>query len=130
MTCNIEGGLGPLPNQVLALLLKEPSNVPVISAAPAAEAAKKVFVQLQKGKIDRSQFADEFNHYLTAERLSAAARRFKRYGTPTKAEVINAYERGGMEVTLTRLAFKSGALRVQMYRKPDGSIEQFFVNKD
>ena len=37
-------------------------------------------------------------------------------GAPTKAEVISTHERGGMEVTTTRLTFKNGALRVLMYR--------------
>ena len=130
MTCNAEGGLGSLPAQIFALLLKETSNVPVVKADTAPETAKKIFAQLQKGKVDRGQFAEEFNHYLTNERIAAAARRLKSYGTPTRAEVISAHERGGMEVTTTRLAFKSGALRVQMYRRPDGIIEQYFVNRD
>jgi hypothetical protein len=44
--------------------------------------------------------------------------------------VLSRNERGGMEVTTTRLTFKKGALRVLMYRTPDGKIEQFFVNRD
>ena len=130
MTCNIEGGLGSLPGQVFSLLLKEPSNVPAITGASAPDMVKKIFAQLQKGKIDRKQFAEEFNHYLTDEKISSAAKRLKPYGTPTKAEVISTNERGGMEVTMTRLTFKKGSLRAQMYRQPSGVIEQFFVNKE
>ena len=43
---------------------------------------------------------------------------------------MNSHERGGMEVTTTRLFFSTGELRVLMYRMPDGKIEQFFVNKE
>jgi hypothetical protein len=43
-------------------------------------------------------------------------------------DVLSSNERGGMEVTTTRLTFASGELRVLMYRKPDGMIEQFFVS--
>ena len=130
MTCNIEGGLGALPSQIFSLLLKEPSNVPAVTGAAAADTVKKVFAQFQKGKVDRQQFADEFNHYLTDEKIARAAKRLKPYGTPTKAEVISTHERGGMEVTMTRLTFKTGSLKAQMYRRPDGIIEQFFLSKE
>jgi CubicO group peptidase (beta-lactamase class C family) len=130
MTCNIEGGLGSLPNQILSLLLKEASNVPAVIGPTTVETVKKVFDQLQKGKVDRKQLAEEFNHYLTDEKIAGAAKRLKPYGAPTKAEVLSTHERGGMEVTMTRLTFKTGALKAQMYRTPDGRIEQFLVNKE
>jgi len=130
MVCNLEGGMGTMPAQVLGLLLKEQSNVPTIAGAPAAETVKAVFAELQKGKVNRRQFADEFNHFLTDEKLSGAAKRLKRYGDPKKAEVISFNERGGMEVTTTKLTFPDGELRVLMYRRPDGVIEQFFVNRE
>ena len=130
MICNLEGGLGSLPGQIFSLLLKEPSNVPTIEAAPAAATARTIFAQFQKGKVDRRQFSAEFNHFLTDEKLAASAKRLKLFGTVKGAEVLSMNERGGMEVTTTRLTFASGALHVLMYRKPDGLIEQFFVLKD
>jgi hypothetical protein len=45
-------------------------------------------------------------------------------------EVLKVYERGGMEVSVTRLTLKSDRLRTLMYRRPDGIIEQFFVEED
>jgi CubicO group peptidase (beta-lactamase class C family) len=129
MTCNVEGGLGSLPSQIFSLLLKEPTNVPAISGPPASETVKKVFAELQKGKINRQQFAEEFNHYLTDQKIAGASRRLKPFGTPLKAEVTSTHERGGMEVSMTRLTFKRGTLQAQMYRTPDGRIEQFFVSQ-
>jgi len=38
-------------------------------------------------------------------------------------------ERGGMEVSTTRLEFKAGVLKVLMYRTPDGKIQQLFIQK-
>lgn len=131
MFCNQDGGLGSLPNQILSLLLKEPSpNVPAISGPPAAEAVKKAFANLQKGRVNRDEFSEEFNLYLTDAKVAGAAKRLKGYGTPRQAEVISSNERGGMEVTTTRLAFKKGSLKALMYRMPDGKIEQFFVYPD
>jgi D-alanyl-D-alanine carboxypeptidase len=130
MTCNLEGGMSSLPSQIFSLLLKEPSNVPAIAGPAAAETVKEVFAQMQKGKVKREQFAAEFNHYLTDEKIAGAAKRLKRFGTPKKAEVLSINERGGLEVTTTRLTFSSGDLRVLMYRQPSGIIEQFFVSQE
>jgi CubicO group peptidase (beta-lactamase class C family) len=128
MLCNQDGGLGSLPNQIFSLLLKEPTpSVPAIKGLAAAEAAKQAFASLQKGSINRAEFSEEFNLYLTDSRIAGAAKRLKSYGTPTKAEVLSSNERGRMEVTTTRLTFKKGTLKALMYRMPDGSIEQFFV---
>ncbi len=130
MTCNLDGGLGALPGQVFALLLKEPSIVPTVKASPAAETVKAVFAQFQRSKIDRRQFGEEFNLYLTDEKLEGASKRLKPYGTPKSVEVLSTHERGGMEVTTTRLTFAKAELRTLMYRMPDGKIEQFFVSKE
>jgi len=57
-------------------------------------------------------------------------RDWQRYGTPKKSEVLSSNERGGLEVTTTRLIFSEGELRVLMYRRTDGTIEQFFVSRE
>lgn len=130
VTCNLEGGLAGVPGQIFALLLKEPARIPAIKGASATDMVKSVFAQLQRGRIHRQQFAEEFNLYLTDARLAGAARRLKAYGTPRSVEELSANERGGMEVTTTRLTFARGELRVLMYRKPGGIIEQFFVSEN
>jgi len=130
MTCNLEGGLSSLPGQIFSLLLKEQPNVPAIAGTSAAETVKAVFAQLQKGKMNRQQLSEEFNHYLTDQKIAGASQRLRRYGDAKRADVINIYERGGMEVTTTRLTFASGELRVLMYRMPDGRIAQFFVSRE
>jgi len=130
MTCNRDGGLGTLPNQLFSLLLKEPSNVPKINAPISSETVKKIFADFQAARIDRKAFSEEFNHYLTDEKVAGAASRLKSFGKIQRTETISSNERGGMEVTMTRLIFKNGNLKAQMYRQPDGTIEQFFVYPD
>ncbi len=127
---NLEGGLGSIPGDLLGLLLKVPATIPDIAGPPAADAAKVLLAQYQQGEVDRSRLSEEFNFFLTGERLAGAAARLKRFGSPTKADVLSRNERGGMEVTVTRLSFESGGLRMLMYRQPDGKVEQFFVYED
>lgn len=91
---------------------------------------KAVLARIQSGKLKREQFGEEFNHFLTDEKLAGATRRLKPYGRPQSAEVTSRNERGGMEVTNTRLVFKSGSLSALMYRQPSGVIEQIFFSKE
>ncbi len=107
-----------------------PRGVPVVSGPPAPEAARLLFLQLQKGDVDRTKLGDEYNAFLTDEKVRGASARLKAFGEPTAVEVISVAERGGMEVARTRLVFPKGALRGLMYRTPDGKVQQFFVLKD
>lgn len=111
---------------------KEPPSkrdVPEITGLSAPEQAKAFFHRLQAAAVDRSELGEEFSWFLTDAKIQGAAARLKPYGEPTAAEVESIGERGGMEVSTVRLTFKSGALRILMYRTPDGKIQQFFVSK-
>jgi len=130
MTCNLDGGLGSLPGDLLPLVLQEPAVVPVVRGPEAVDAVKAVFAGLQEGRVDRAGLAPEFSHFLTEARVAGASERLKRFGTPTDAERLTRRERGGLEVTTTRLTFTNETLRVLMYRQPGGLIEQFFVEPD
>jgi len=130
LTCNLDGGLGSLPAQLLPLLLHEPTQVPDVQGPAAVETVKSVFAGFQDSKVNRSDLTEEFSHFLTEAKLTGAAGRLKTYGPPTGAELLVRRERGGLEVTTTRLTFTNGTLRVLMYRQPDGRIEQFFVDPE
>lgn len=127
LMCNQDAGLGPVAGQIFSLLMKEPSNVPTIRGPATVDAVKRAFAGFQKGRINREEFSEEFNYYLTDAKLAGASKWLKGYGAPQKVEVLSTNERGGMEVTTSRLTFKKGNLRALMYRMPDGVIEQFFV---
>lgn len=128
MMCNQDGGLGTMPSQIFSLLLKEPEpSIPKIAGPAAADMAKQMFTSYQKGRVNRDELSDEFNLYLTDEKIAGGTKRLKSYGAARKVEVLTTNERGGMEVTTARLTFKKGTLKTLMYRMPDGKIEQFFV---
>ena len=108
----------------------EKSGVPTIAGPAAAEAAKAQFLALQSGAIDRTELGEEFNWFLTAEKIKGASARLKPYGAPTAVTVSSTGERGGMEVSTAELKFASGTLQTLMYRTPDGRVQQFFVSKN
>jgi hypothetical protein len=107
------------------------TDAPTIAGLPAAEEAKRLFLALQAGTLDRKGLGEEFNHYLTDAKMRGAAARLKAFGAPTAVTVLSIGERGGMEVSAAELKFGSGpALRTTMYRTPDGKVQQFFVGKN
>jgi D-alanyl-D-alanine carboxypeptidase len=106
------------------------TSVPAISGPSAAESHKLMLKSFQEGKVDRSLLGAEFDWFLTDKKLEGASERLKPYGEPTKVDVESTSERGGMEVSRVRFTFASGVLIGQMYRTPDGKIQQFFVSKE
>lgn len=130
MVCNVEGGLGAVPGQIFGLLLKERTSLPKVAAPPAVETAKALFSQFRKDAVDRRQLAEEYDIYLTPAKLTEASKRLRPYRSLKKAELVETHERGGMEVSTTRLTFANGVIRAQMYRRPDGKVEQYFLSAD
>jgi CubicO group peptidase (beta-lactamase class C family) len=106
-----------------------PKGVPVIAGPPAAQQAQAFVQALQQGRVDRTRLGEEFDFFLKEAYVAPAAGRLKPYGEATAAVVESIGERGGMEVSTTRLTFKDGVLRVLMYRTPDGKIQQLFIQK-
>jgi CubicO group peptidase (beta-lactamase class C family) len=126
---NMEDGLGSVPDTLLGLLSKEDSKVPKVSGPSVVEVVKTVFEQFQSGNIDRARLGKEFSHFLTDQKVAASSSRLKDLGAPKNIEVLRTRERGGMEVTTTRLTFAGRTLQVLMYRMPDGEIQQFFISE-
>jgi CubicO group peptidase (beta-lactamase class C family) len=128
---NSEFLIGPLHARILSLLTQPKEGLPQIAGMSAADAAKDFFARLQNAKIDRQQLGEEFDHLLTADRLRAAAIKLKPFGQPTRIEIENLAERGGMEVANLRFSFDSSKpIKALMYRTPDGKIQEFLVIPD
>jgi CubicO group peptidase (beta-lactamase class C family) len=102
---------------------------PLISDPPLATQVVNFFYSLQKGEVDRSLLGEEFNWFLTDEKIKEASVRLRALGEPQALKIENISERGGMEVSSTRLDFSAGSVRVLMYRTPDGKIQQYFVQR-
>lgn len=103
------------------------SPVPTIKGPPAAEMATSILKQLQAGKVDRTQLSEEYNFFLTDRMLTGASQRLAPLGIPSKTEVMDLGERGGMEVSLTDFTFGEKVLTALMYRKVNGIVDEFLL---
>jgi hypothetical protein len=119
-----------LVDGIVALLGKTHRPAPPkVAGSPAKEVAAELFSQLQAGHVDRARYGDDFNAFLTDAMIHAASAHLGPLGAPTDVEVVEARERGGMELTKVDFTFATAKLQAVMYRNVDGHVEQFLVNK-
>jgi hypothetical protein len=106
------------------LIMPDAPWVPEVTGPDAGQAAMDFLRSLQVGRIDRSRLGEEFNEFLSAEKVRNAAIRLKELGEPLRGEIQDRSERGGMEVANVRLVCKEGTLLALIYRTPDGRIQE------
>jgi hypothetical protein len=126
----------PLRTMLLDLVLKDiaaqeaPAALQVAGPEPR-ELIRRFFTDLQAGRLDRSQLSEEFNVYMSEERVKSGSSGLKELGEPTSITLMGSPgERGGMEVVQAKLEFKTASLRAALYRKPDGQIQQLIFTRE
>jgi D-alanyl-D-alanine carboxypeptidase len=98
-------------------------------ADPATVQAKKIFIGLQQGKMDRALFTQLTNDYFTAEAIRDYADSLGPLGAPVSFEEAAKELRGGMTFHAYKVAFANGkSVTVTTYIEPDGKIEQYLVS--
>src|ERR1044072_5316629 len=97
-------------------------------ATPAKlEQARKIFADLQQGKIDRSLFTDNANFYFSEEALKDFQAGLGPLGTPQSFMQSSQGLRGGMTLRVYIIRFPQRVLRAWTYEMPDGKLEQYQI---
>lgn len=109
--------------QKLALMV----GLPPSKAKQTTALAKRIFLDLQQGKIDRSLFTVNCNAYFDAQALGDYASSLKPLGPPLAFRQIAEESRGGMTFRVYDVFFPKRHLIVTTYWMPDGKIEQYLV---
>jgi len=122
--------IGELNQQLVSMLLPKGVDAPIVAGVSAEAAAKKFLADLERGTADRSTLDDDFNFYLTADKLAAAKRAFGALGPISNVRVVGTSERGGAEVS--RVLFDVGKTRAigVMFRAPNGKIQEFLISRE
>ena len=114
---------GPIAGGIGQLLFA--TNDP---ATPAKlEQAKKIFADLQQGKIDRSLFTSNANAYFSEQALQDFAAGLGPLGTPQSFTQTSQGLRGGMTLRVYSVRFPQKVLRAWTYEMPDGKLEQYQI---
>jgi CubicO group peptidase (beta-lactamase class C family) len=91
------------------------------------EQAKRIFADLQQGKIDRSLFTDNANAYFSEQALQDFASGLGPLGTPQSFVQASQGLRGGMTLRVYIIRFPQRVIRAWTYEMPDGKLEQYQI---
>jgi len=99
------------------------------SVQAKTEQARKIFRDLQEGKVDRSLFTDNANSYFNEQALKDFADSLGALGMPLEFVQTNQALRGGMTLRVYKIKFRQNReLRAWTYEMPDGKLEQYQVS--
>jgi len=101
----------------------------VLPADPVDARMRGLFVTLQQGKPDRSAFTSNFNAWLDPRAAAEFARTLGPLGAPDLFHRTGAFDRGGMKAYDYKVVAGGRPLRLSVFIRPDGKVEQFLVSK-
>ena len=93
----------------------------------AVDQARKIFGDLQQGRIDRSLFTDNANAYFGEDALKDFQSSLGPLGNPGGFAQTSQSLRGGMVMRRFQIAFPGRVLSLTTFTMPDGKIEQYQV---
>ncbi|MBV1775688.1 beta-lactamase family protein [Burkholderiaceae bacterium DAT-1] len=121
-------------NNAAASISEKIEEMLLKAGAPTDEAmlqqAKAIFTQLQQGKIDRTLFSDNGNHYFNETVLKQAMTSLGSLGKVKSFEQVRTSTRGGMTNRAFKVKADKGNVKVLTRTWINGPIEQFTVSPD
>jgi CubicO group peptidase (beta-lactamase class C family) len=122
------GAAGPAARiaERIATVIFEPADA---EAAKALDQARRIFADLQKGKVDRALFTPNANAYFTDQALSDFMSSLRPLGAPTEFVQVTQSLRGGMTCRAFRIRCGARALALTTQTLPDGRIEQYLIEQ-
>jgi len=122
--------IGELNSELVRRMLPPNADIPQVKGASALDAAQKFLQALEKGTVDRQSLGDDFNQFLSADKIAAGRKALNALGPITNLKLEARRERGGMEVaTVSFKVGSTGAIGL-MYRTPDGKIQEFLISRN
>jgi len=93
------------------------------------EKIRKVYDNLQQGKIDRSLFTDNANYYFNDQALKDYADSLGPLGAPQSFGQSGTSLRGGMTERTYEVKYPTKNLVIIIYEIPDGKLEQYLITE-
>jgi hypothetical protein len=115
------------PSQIASDLAPLMFAVTDAETATKLEQAKKIFIGLQQGSIDRFLFTDNANSYFSESALKDFAIGLAPLGTPLEFTQTQRELRGGMTLRGYRVKFAQKTLHAWTYEMPNGKLEQYQI---
>ena len=110
--------------QIGSLLLTEADDP---EAAAQLQQARRIFTELQEGRIDRALLSEDADAYFTAQVLQDAAASLKPLGEADTFRQTSVELRGGMTYRHYAIGFKSQSLHLSTFTTPSGKLAQYLI---
>ena len=91
---------------------------------------RSILLGLQQGRVDRSMFTDNLNHYYSAEALAECASSLGPLGALKELTQLSESSRGGMTFRVYRARFAEATLRVTLFVTSENLFEQVLVGRE
>jgi CubicO group peptidase (beta-lactamase class C family) len=114
---------GPIARQIAKMLFHKQDA----QTKERTEQAKKIFMRLEQGKINRSLFTHDTNAYFSKQALQDFKSSLGPLGEPERFFQTSESKRGGMIERNFRAVFPNRTLRVWTYQMPNGKLEQYQI---
>jgi hypothetical protein len=101
--------------------------VPKIAGSNPITVATQLFVAFQQGEIDRSLLSEDFDAFLTPEKVERAVHSLRELGEPKSIKLLSTNERGDMAHSVLEFEFEKTGLVAELYRTRDGKVQEFFL---
>ncbi len=118
------GAAGMIGRQIASLILDGGNNN---AGAAKLMRDRKIFEELQRGRIDRALFTSNANAYFTEQALADYGSSLGALGAIQQIVQTSEQLRGGMIYRVYRVSFAKRNVIISIYEMPDGKIEQYLV---
>jgi D-alanyl-D-alanine carboxypeptidase len=106
------------------ILLAPPADP---QAAPSLQTARRIFQDLQQGKLDRGQFTADANAYFTPQAVADFTASLGPLGAATGFVQTRAEDRGGMRHRGYSIRTATKSLTLSTFTTPDGKLAQYLI---
>jgi D-alanyl-D-alanine carboxypeptidase len=100
----------------------------LLPAPPNLDIVRRIFRDLQQGKLDRTLFTEDGNAYFTEQARKDFEASLKPLGEPSEFRETGAHDRGGMTERTYTIRAGGKSLSLSAYFTPDGKLAQYLIS--
>lgn len=119
------GAPGQIASRIAGVLFAEADS----AAESARRLARRIYDDLARGRLDRSQFTANGQAYFTPEVVADYAASLGPLGEPSQFAATGESRRGGLIIRYYRILAGNSVMSLTTMTAPDGKLEQYLIER-
>jgi CubicO group peptidase (beta-lactamase class C family) len=119
------GAPGQIASRIAGVLFAEADS----AAESAHRLARRIYDDLARGRLDRSQFTANGQAYFTPEVVADYAASLGPLGEPSQFAATGESRRGGLIIRYYRILAGNSVMSLTTMTAPDGKLEQYLIER-